>query len=112
MAKQLRELGWVPDVVICSNALRTRQTYDVLRDEIPELADADAHFLGSLYTVAALDGQTRAHLQVTEPCQGTVRAVWASTTGGCRAGWAGRPDMCFAWRGVLACTKEMAAPGG
>ncbi len=69
VAKQLRELGWVPDVVICSNALRTRQTYDVLRDEIPELADADAHFLGSLYTVAALDGQTRAHLQVPETLQ-------------------------------------------
>ena len=52
-------------MVICSNALRTRQTYDVLRQELPELEDADSHFHGSLYTVAALDGQTRARLTVS-----------------------------------------------
>ncbi len=85
VARQLRERGWIPDVVVCSNALRTRQTFDVMRDEIPELADADAHFLGSLYTVAALDGQTRAHLQVghpTWPLHLALVSLWAGRQAG------------------------------
>lgn len=47
---------------MCSNARRTRQTLDVMAAAWPALAEADSHFLGSLYTTAALDGQTRAHL--------------------------------------------------
>ncbi|KAI3425855.1 hypothetical protein D9Q98_007829 [Chlorella vulgaris] len=62
VGEQLRATGWLPQVVICSNAQRTRQTLDVLQKTIPELGDADQHFLGSLYTTAALDGQTRGHL--------------------------------------------------
>ena len=67
VAQQLRDAGgpWVPQVVVCSNSLRTRQTLDVMQRVLPELADADAHFLGSLYTTAALDGQTRGHLSDT-----------------------------------------------
>lgn len=59
----MREGGWIPDVVICSNALRSKQTLEAMGEELPELEDADAHFLGSLYTISQLDGQTRAHLQ-------------------------------------------------
>jgi len=59
----MKEGGWVPDVVVCSNALRTRQTLEAMREEMPELEDADAHFLGSLYTISQLDGQTRAHIE-------------------------------------------------
>lgn len=62
VARQLAAEGWLPQVVVCSNAQRTRQTLDQMQTVLPELADADAHFLGSLYTTAALDGQTRAHL--------------------------------------------------
>lgn len=62
VARQLGAAGWVPQVIVCSNAQRTRQTLDVMQQVLPELAEADAHFLGSLYTTAALDGQTRAHL--------------------------------------------------
>lgn len=51
-----------PQVVVCSNARRTRQTLDVMAAAWPALAEADSHFLGSLYTTAALDGQTRGHL--------------------------------------------------
>lgn len=47
VAEKLRAAGWLPEVVICSNAKRTRQTLDVLAKVIPELEDADAHFLGS-----------------------------------------------------------------
>lgn len=62
VGEQLRAAGWLPEVVICSNAQRTRQTLDVLQKVMPELGEADQHFLGSLYTTAALDGQTRGHL--------------------------------------------------
>ncbi|PSC74382.1 phosphoglycerate mutase [Micractinium conductrix] len=62
VAQQLQEAGWVPQVIVCSTAQRTRQTLDVMQQAMPELAQADAHFLGSLYTTAALDGQTRGHL--------------------------------------------------
>jgi phosphohistidine phosphatase SixA len=68
VAAQLVRLGWIPDVLIASNAARSRQTLDELRREIAALEDADVHFLGSLYTVSQLDGQ----------CQGHVAAVVAA----------------------------------
>lgn len=94
VAAQLRGLGWLPQTVICSNALRTRQTYEEMRRELVELEDADVHFLGSLYAMAALDGETEAHLAVSArgrpPCwgpslQGAPRTCLG---GGC---WLGLP---------------------
>lgn len=37
VGEQLRAAGWLPEVVICSNAQRTRQTLDVLQKVMPEL---------------------------------------------------------------------------
>ncbi len=34
-----------------------------MREALPALDYADIHFLGSLYTISQLDGQTRAHLE-------------------------------------------------
>lgn len=51
-------------------AARAVPAAQVMREVIPELEDADAHFLGSLYTVAALDGQTREHLAVSGTADG------------------------------------------
>lgn len=62
-ARILKSMGWVPDVVLASNAKRTRQTLDEMTSVIEGLGD-DAHLYGSLYTVAALDGQTRQHIEV------------------------------------------------
>lgn len=45
VARQLGAAGWVPQVIVCSNAQRTRQTLDVMQQVLPELAEADAHFL-------------------------------------------------------------------
>lgn len=73
VAEALRKEGWIPDVLICSNAVRSRQTLEEMRSALPELEDADVHFLGSLYTISQLDGQTRAHLEtivVTEADDG------------------------------------------
>lgn len=63
IAKALQSMGWVPSVAVCSNALRTRQTFESMCVAFPSLEEADAHFLGSLYTAAALDGETRDMLQ-------------------------------------------------
>jgi phosphohistidine phosphatase len=63
IAVKLSELNWLPDLIIASNARRTRQTLDEMATAVSRLGEVDAHFLGSLYTVAALDGQTRAHLE-------------------------------------------------
>ena len=68
MAKQLQEHGWLPSVIMCSNSLRTQQTLDSMKDAVDALCTAEAHFRGSLYTIAALDGQTRRHLQVLGTC--------------------------------------------
>ena len=62
VAIQLENLGWIPEVVIASNATRSRETLEELRRQMVGLEDADAHYLGSLYTVSQLDGQCQAHI--------------------------------------------------
>jgi phosphohistidine phosphatase SixA len=63
IAQKLQDLGWLPDLVLASNSKRTKQTLDHMSKLWQELGEVDSHFLGSLYTVAALDGQTRSHLE-------------------------------------------------
>lgn len=63
IASTLELLGWVPDIAIGSNSLRTRQTFEAMCAVLPHLERADAHFFGSLYTAAALDGETRSKLE-------------------------------------------------
>eukprot|EP00877_Chromochloris_zofingiensis_P009141 jgi/Chrzof1/4480/Cz14g14230.t1 len=63
IARRLQELDWIPDIIIASNSRRTKQTLDLMCEAHSELGTVDAHFLGSLYTVSALDGQTRTHLE-------------------------------------------------
>lgn len=62
IAKKLEARGWLPDLVLASNAKRTRETLDEMSSVIHALTLVDAHYYGSLYTVAALDGQTASHL--------------------------------------------------
>jgi len=62
IAQELHNLGWSPDIVVSSNALRSKQTFEALKSVIAQLGDADLHFLGSLYTLSQLDGQTLSHL--------------------------------------------------
>eukprot|EP00879_Flechtneria_rotunda_P004186 GHRR01004434.1.p1 GENE.GHRR01004434.1~~GHRR01004434.1.p1 ORF type:complete len:228 (+),score=77.17 GHRR01004434.1:210-893(+) len=65
IARRLQQLGWIPDLIIASNSKRTKQTLDTMAEAAAELSQVDAHYLGSLYTVAALDGQTKHHLEET-----------------------------------------------
>ena len=47
MGRWLREAGYVPDRVACSTALRTRQTWELVRDELD--ADPPTEFEPQLY---------------------------------------------------------------
>ncbi|GLI59402.1 hypothetical protein VaNZ11_001284 [Volvox africanus] len=62
VAHMLKGKGWTPDLVLASNSKRTKQTLDEMCEVMEELGVVDAHYYGSLYTVAALDGQTREHI--------------------------------------------------
>jgi phosphohistidine phosphatase SixA len=89
VARRLAELGWRPDLIVGSNSRRTVQTLDVMAEAHSEaFGGADAHLLGSLYTVAATDGQTRQKLceviaQVAS--DGGEAAAAAATEGGAAA---------------------------
>ena len=63
MAELLASRGWLPDLIMSSNSLRTRQTLQAMSAAVAAFDAAETHLLGSLYTVAALDGQTLKHLQ-------------------------------------------------
>mmetsp|Transcript_22152 Transcript_22152/g.48617 ORF Transcript_22152/g.48617 Transcript_22152/m.48617 type:complete len:298 (-) Transcript_22152:171-1064(-) len=62
-ASRLRDLDWLPELILCSDSMRTKETLDTMIEVEPSFGTAEIHFLPSLYTVAALDGQTRNHLQ-------------------------------------------------
>lgn len=62
VAALLQSRGWLPDLVICSNALRTKQTLEAMQLASPDFASKQHKYFASLYTVAALDGQTRRHI--------------------------------------------------
>eukprot|EP00884_Botryococcus_braunii_P022693 jgi/Botrbrau1/9107/Bobra.0305s0014.3 len=64
IAKELQDKGWLPELIVCSNATRTRQTLSAMCEVVSALKTARTQFRGSLYSVAALDGHTRHHLQV------------------------------------------------
>lgn len=64
VAAKLAERGWLPDVIVSSDSTRTKQTLAMMAEAHPAFQEAATLFRGSLYTVAALDGQTRKHLQV------------------------------------------------
>ncbi|XP_076898490.1 uncharacterized protein At3g52155, chloroplastic-like [Bidens hawaiensis] len=60
----LQRLGWIPQLILSSDATRTRQTLQIMQHHLRPLLDAaEIHFLSSFYSVAAMDGQTAHHLQ-------------------------------------------------
>lgn len=64
VAGHLRDLGWLPDLLLCSNSKRTKQTVEAMADVTTVFSDVDVHYLGTLYTIAALDGMTKSHLSM------------------------------------------------
>lgn len=65
-ARALLAAGWLPDLVVASDALRSRQTLDAMGEEVPALKKVRVRFAGSLYAAAAMDdNQTARALAAT-----------------------------------------------
>eukprot|EP00884_Botryococcus_braunii_P022695 jgi/Botrbrau1/9109/Bobra.0305s0014.1 len=79
IAKELQDKGWLPELIVCSNATRTRQTLSAMCEVVSALKTARTQFRGSLYSVAALDGHTRHHLQelISEAASDAVQTIMA-----------------------------------
>ncbi|KAI3495115.1 hypothetical protein L1887_37286 [Cichorium endivia] len=60
---KLKELGWIPELILSSDATRTRQTLKIMQEHVGAFLVAEIHFISSFYSVAAMDGQTTDHLQ-------------------------------------------------
>jgi hypothetical protein len=65
-------------------------------------AQVDAHFLGSLYTVAALDGQTKHHLEETIRSVASDAAHFCVMCVGHNKGW----EEVSCWRGGRASARR------
>jgi phosphohistidine phosphatase len=70
MARQVREAGVAPELVLCSTARRTRETLDAVR---AELHDPEVRFDERLY--AASEDELLAVLRGVEPGVGSVLVV-------------------------------------
>ncbi|KAJ4815736.1 Phosphoglycerate mutase family protein [Rhynchospora pubera] len=63
ISQKLEQMGWIPELILSSDATRTKETLEILRENIKGLNQAKVHFIPSFYSIAAMDGQTAEHLQ-------------------------------------------------
>ncbi|KAF3451928.1 hypothetical protein FNV43_RR08024 [Rhamnella rubrinervis] len=63
VSQKLQQLGWIPQLILSSNALRTRETLKIMQEQVREFLDAEIRYVSSFYSIAAMDGQTAEHLQ-------------------------------------------------
>ncbi|KAJ8562639.1 hypothetical protein K7X08_031091 [Anisodus acutangulus] len=63
VSQNLLKLGWIPQLILSSDALRTRETLKIMQDQVQAFLEAEVHFISSFYSVAAMDGQTAEHLR-------------------------------------------------
>ena len=64
LAMSLAEGGWgAPDLILCSDSRRTRQTFAAMQAAMPALSDVRTEFMGSFYIVSSLDRETRRHIE-------------------------------------------------
>jgi len=63
VAEQLAARGWLPDLILCSDSTRTQQTLFAMQAAVGALQNVRTLMRSDLYTVAALDGHTRKHLE-------------------------------------------------
>ncbi|WRX27198.1 Histidine phosphatase superfamily [Theobroma cacao] len=65
VSKKLQHMGWIPQLILSSDALRTRATLNIMQEQVRGFLEAEVHFISSFYSIAAMDGQTAEHLQRT-----------------------------------------------
>ncbi|KAH7660298.1 Histidine phosphatase superfamily clade-1 protein [Dioscorea alata] len=63
VAHKLEQMGWIPEVILSSDATRTKETLQILQETAIGFSEAEVYFIPSFYSVAAMDGQTAEHLQ-------------------------------------------------
>ncbi|XP_049392016.1 uncharacterized protein At3g52155, chloroplastic [Solanum stenotomum] len=63
VSQNLLKLGWIPQLILSSDALRTRETLKIMQEQVQAFLEAEVHFISSFYSVAAMDGQTTEHLR-------------------------------------------------
>ncbi|XP_010910101.1 uncharacterized protein At3g52155, chloroplastic isoform X2 [Elaeis guineensis] len=60
---KLQQMGWIPELILSSNATRTKETLQIMQEHAQGFSEAEVYFIPSFYSVAAMDGQTAEHLQ-------------------------------------------------
>ncbi|XP_020579395.1 uncharacterized protein LOC110024022 [Phalaenopsis equestris] len=63
VSRELHQMGWSPELILCSDATRTKETLKIMQEYSKEFSQAEVHFMPSFYSIAAMDGQTAEHLQ-------------------------------------------------
>ncbi|XP_020552143.1 uncharacterized protein LOC105168078 isoform X1 [Sesamum indicum] len=63
LSQKLEQLGWIPQLILSSDAQRTRETLKIMQEQVRGFLEAEVHFISSFYSIAAMDGQTAEHLQ-------------------------------------------------
>lgn len=63
LSQNLLKLGWIPQLILSSDALRTRETLKIMQEQVQAFSEAEVNFISSFYSVAAMDGQTAEHLR-------------------------------------------------
>ncbi|GFY91673.1 phosphoglycerate mutase family protein [Actinidia rufa] len=63
VSHKLHQLGWIPDLILSSDAVRTKETLKIMQEQVRGFLEAEVHFISSFYSIAAMDGQTAEHLQ-------------------------------------------------
>ncbi|KAL8143603.1 hypothetical protein V2J09_016635 [Rumex salicifolius] len=82
----LQKIGWVPELILSSNAFRTRETLLIMQQHVKNFLEAEVHFISSFYSVAAMDGQTAEHLQ-KHICQFSRNDILTVMCMGHNKGW-------------------------
>ncbi|KAJ4900166.1 Phosphoglycerate mutase family protein [Raphanus sativus] len=62
VAQILSSLGWLPQLILSSDATRTKETLKSMQAQVDGFMEANVHFIPSFYSIAAMDGQTADHL--------------------------------------------------
>ncbi|KAK8913990.1 hypothetical protein KSP39_PZI024108 [Platanthera zijinensis] len=63
ISRRLQQMGWIPELILSSDANRTKETLKVMQEYAKEISLAEVHFIPSFYSIASMDGQTAEHLQ-------------------------------------------------
>ncbi|GAV56678.1 His_Phos_1 domain-containing protein [Cephalotus follicularis] len=63
VSQKLQQLGWIPQLILSSDAVRARETLKIMQEQVRGFLEAEVRFISSFYSVAAMDGQTAEHLQ-------------------------------------------------